>query len=134
MLELTLRGEYIELDKLLKATGLVESGGQIGEIVDMCQPIRDAAASGADAGTPAFMKQWAAMGEKLIELARAPAHEVQHWTEHLFPELARTVELDEAKTELVRTREALRADYERHGIVGEYWYDRKTRRVVLIII
>ena len=27
----------------------------IGEIVDMCQPIRDAAASGADAGTPQFM-------------------------------------------------------------------------------
>lgn len=47
----------------------MESGGQIGEIVDMCQPIRDAAASGADAGTPAFMQQWAAMGEKLLELA-----------------------------------------------------------------
>ncbi|MBC2665496.1 alpha/beta hydrolase [Novosphingobium flavum] len=47
----------------------LESGAQIGEIVDMCQPIRDAAASGADAGTPQFMKQWAAMGEKLIELA-----------------------------------------------------------------
>ncbi len=47
----------------------MESGGQIGEIVDMCQPIRDAAASGADAGTPAFMKQWAAMGDKLLELA-----------------------------------------------------------------
>jgi len=47
----------------------MESGGQIGEIIDMCQPIRDAAASGADAGTPAFMKQWAAMGEKLIALA-----------------------------------------------------------------
>jgi ribosome-associated protein len=28
MLELQLRGEYIELDKLLKATGLVESGGR----------------------------------------------------------------------------------------------------------
>ncbi|GAA5062479.1 alpha/beta fold hydrolase [Erythrobacter westpacificensis] len=47
----------------------MESGGQIGEIVDMCQPIKDAADSGADAGTPAFMKQWAAMGEKLLELA-----------------------------------------------------------------
>jgi dipeptidyl aminopeptidase/acylaminoacyl peptidase len=47
----------------------LESGGQIGEIVDMCQPIIDAAAGGGDAGTPAFMKQWAAMGEKLIELA-----------------------------------------------------------------
>jgi len=47
----------------------MESGGQIGEIVDMCQPIRDAAASGADAGTPQFMAQWAAMGDKLIDLA-----------------------------------------------------------------
>lgn len=28
MLELTLRGEYIELDKLLKAMGWVESGGR----------------------------------------------------------------------------------------------------------
>ncbi|QQV79433.1 alpha/beta fold hydrolase (plasmid) [Sphingomonas aliaeris] len=47
----------------------MESGGQIGEIVDMCQPIRDAAAGGADAGTPAFMRQWAAMGDKLVALA-----------------------------------------------------------------
>lgn len=47
----------------------MESGAQIGEIVDMCQPIKDAAADGADAGTPRFMAQWAAMGEKLIELA-----------------------------------------------------------------
>ena len=47
----------------------MESGAQIGEIVDMCQPIRDAAASGADAGTPQFMARWAAMGDKLIELA-----------------------------------------------------------------
>ena len=30
----------------------LESGGRIGEIVDMCQPLRDAAASGAHAGTP----------------------------------------------------------------------------------
>lgn len=47
----------------------MESGGQLGEIMDMCQPIKDAAASGADAGTPQFMKQWAAMGDKLIALA-----------------------------------------------------------------
>jgi len=47
----------------------MESGGRIGEIVDMCQPIRDAAASGADAGTPQFMARWVAMAEKLIELA-----------------------------------------------------------------
>ena len=28
MVELTLRGDYIELDKLLKAMGLADSGGQ----------------------------------------------------------------------------------------------------------
>lgn len=47
----------------------MESGGQIGEIVDMCQPIIAAAASGGDAGTPEFMRQWSAYGDKLIELA-----------------------------------------------------------------
>jgi dipeptidyl aminopeptidase/acylaminoacyl peptidase len=47
----------------------LESGGRIGEIVDMCQPIKDAAESGADAGTPAFMKQWVAMADKLAGLA-----------------------------------------------------------------
>lgn len=47
----------------------MESGAQLGEIIDMCQPIRDAAASGADAGTAQFMAQWAAMGDKLIDLA-----------------------------------------------------------------
>jgi dienelactone hydrolase len=47
----------------------LESGGQIGEVVDMCQPIIDAAAGGGDAGTLAFMKQWAAMGDKLLDLA-----------------------------------------------------------------
>jgi dienelactone hydrolase len=47
----------------------LESGGKIGEIVDMCQPIRDAAANGADAGTPQFMKQWVAMADRLTGLA-----------------------------------------------------------------
>jgi len=47
----------------------LESGAKIGEIVDMCQPIRDAAANGADAGTPQFMAQWVATADKLIELA-----------------------------------------------------------------
>lgn len=47
----------------------LESGAQIGEIVDMCQPIRDATANGADAGTPQFMAQWVAMAERLIGLA-----------------------------------------------------------------
>ncbi|SFJ53432.1 Alpha/beta hydrolase family protein [Sphingomonas sp. NFR04] len=48
---------------------VMESGGQIGELVDMCQPIKDAAAAGADAGTPQFMAQWVAMADKLIGLA-----------------------------------------------------------------
>lgn len=47
----------------------LESGGRIGEIVDMCQPIRDAAAGGGDAGTPQFMAQWVAMADRLIGLA-----------------------------------------------------------------
>ena len=47
----------------------LESGAQIGEIVDMCQPIRDAAAGGADAGTPQFMAKWVEMADRLIGLA-----------------------------------------------------------------
>lgn len=47
----------------------LESGGRIGEIIDMCQPIRDAAASGADAGTPQFMARWVDMADRLIGLA-----------------------------------------------------------------
>lgn len=47
----------------------LESGGKIGEIIDMCQPIRDAADNGADAGTGEFLEQWVAMGHKLIGLA-----------------------------------------------------------------
>jgi dienelactone hydrolase len=51
----------------------LESGGRIGEIVDMCQPLRDAAAAGADAGTPQFMAQWVAKADTLIELAQEDA-------------------------------------------------------------
>ena len=47
----------------------MESGAQIGEIVDMCRPILDEASNGADSGTSSFMAQWSAMGEKLIALA-----------------------------------------------------------------
>lgn len=47
----------------------MESGAKIGEIIDMCQPIRDAAVGGADAGTPQFMQQWVGMADKLTELA-----------------------------------------------------------------
>lgn len=47
----------------------LESGAKIGEIVDMCAPLLDAAERGEDAGTPAFMAQWVAMAERLSGLA-----------------------------------------------------------------
>ena len=46
----------------------LESGGKIGEIVDMCAPLREAAERG-DAGTPQFMQQWVRIADTLIELA-----------------------------------------------------------------
>ncbi|SFK40130.1 S9 family peptidase [Caulobacter sp. UNC279MFTsu5.1] len=47
----------------------LESGAQIGEIDEMCRPLRDAAARGEDAGTGEFLKHWVAMADKLSELA-----------------------------------------------------------------
>lgn len=47
----------------------VASGAELGEIVDMCEPIKRAADEGADAGTPQFMMQWAQKAETLSELA-----------------------------------------------------------------
>lgn len=47
----------------------LESGARIGEVVDMCQPLREAAAAGADAGTPQFMAQWLRVANTLVELA-----------------------------------------------------------------
>ncbi len=47
----------------------LESGAKIGEIVDMCAPIRDAAARGDDAGTPQFLAEWVKMADKLSGLA-----------------------------------------------------------------
>ncbi len=47
----------------------VESGAKIGEIIDMCQPLREAAENGDDAGTAEFLTQWVKMADKLISLA-----------------------------------------------------------------
>jgi dienelactone hydrolase len=47
----------------------IESGAQVGEIIDMCQPIKDAADKGTDAGTAEFMAEWVKMADKLIGLA-----------------------------------------------------------------
>lgn len=47
----------------------LESGGLIGEIEDMCGPLREAAARGVDAGTAEFLAQWVQMADKLLTLA-----------------------------------------------------------------
>jgi dipeptidyl aminopeptidase/acylaminoacyl peptidase len=47
----------------------LESGGQIGEIEDMCRPLLDASARGVDAGTAEFLEQWVNMADKLLSLA-----------------------------------------------------------------
>jgi dienelactone hydrolase len=47
----------------------LESGARIGEIDEMCRPLRDAARSGADVGTGAFLQEWLKMADKLVELA-----------------------------------------------------------------
>jgi dienelactone hydrolase len=47
----------------------LESGAKIGEIVDMCQPLLDAAQRGEDTGTAAFLAEWVKMADKLAGLA-----------------------------------------------------------------
>jgi len=48
----------------------LESGGQIGELIDMSAPIRDRAAQGDDIGTAEFLAQWVKMADKLASLAK----------------------------------------------------------------
>jgi dienelactone hydrolase len=47
----------------------LESGAKIGEIMDIVQPVKDAANDGPDKGTQVFMAQWNAKADTLIELA-----------------------------------------------------------------
>ncbi len=47
----------------------IESGAQIGEIEEMCAPLREAAAAGSDVGTGQFMARWVEMADKLAALA-----------------------------------------------------------------
>ena len=47
----------------------VESGAQMGEIVDMCKPLLEAAANGEDAGTLRFSEEWVKKADTLISLA-----------------------------------------------------------------
>jgi dienelactone hydrolase len=47
----------------------IESGGQLGDIIDMCAPLREKAAKGEDAGTKEFLAEWMKKAETLISLA-----------------------------------------------------------------
>ena len=47
----------------------VQSGAELGELIDMCAPIRDAAAHGEDAGTIEFMREWVRKADTLIDMA-----------------------------------------------------------------
>src|SRR6185503_13979586 len=46
------------------------SGAELGELLDMCRPLKEAAQKGADAGTAVFLAEWVKTADKLIELAR----------------------------------------------------------------
>ena len=45
------------------------SGAELGEIMDMCQPLLEKAQGGEDAGTLDFMREWVKVADKLVELA-----------------------------------------------------------------
>ncbi|RPE72139.1 alpha/beta hydrolase family protein DUF1100 [Pacificibacter maritimus] len=45
------------------------SGAELGEIMDMCQPLLAKAEAGEDAGTVEFMQEWMKMADKLVALA-----------------------------------------------------------------
>ncbi len=47
----------------------MQSGAQLGEIIDMCAPIKEKAGKGDDADTLEFMTEWVKKAETLIELA-----------------------------------------------------------------
>ncbi|MRW88556.1 prolyl oligopeptidase family serine peptidase [Duganella sp. FT80W] len=53
----------------LAVNAALESGGRIGEIDEVCRPLRDLATQGDDPGTEAFFQAWVSMGEKLVALA-----------------------------------------------------------------
>lgn len=53
----------------LAVNAALEGGGKIGEIDEVCRPLLEIAAQGADPGTEAFFQAWVSMGEKLVGLA-----------------------------------------------------------------
>ncbi|WP_273282584.1 alpha/beta hydrolase family protein [Pseudooceanicola atlanticus] len=53
----------------------IASGAELGEIMDMCQPLLEKAQKGEDAGTGDFMKAWLAVADKLVDLAAEDAEQ-----------------------------------------------------------
>lgn len=51
----------------------IEMGARMGEIAEMCEPLRDAAQAPDAEGTTAFRETWGRMAEKLIDLAEDDA-------------------------------------------------------------
>ncbi|AEQ51252.1 Prolyl oligopeptidase family protein [Pelagibacterium halotolerans] len=45
------------------------SGAELGEIMDMCQPLLARSEAGEDAGTADFMQEWMKVADKLVDLA-----------------------------------------------------------------
>ena len=58
----------------------IESGAQIGEIDEMCRPLRDAAARGEDAGTDEFFRSWVAVADRLAALAAEDETRRRHYS------------------------------------------------------
>ncbi|HZB20468.1 MAG TPA: alpha/beta fold hydrolase [Blastococcus sp.] len=50
----------------LSVVATLNSGGLIDEVDRACRPIRDAAAGGEDAGTPAFLAAWTTLTDQLV--------------------------------------------------------------------
>ncbi len=58
----------------------MESGGQVGEIVDIVAAAKEAAGTSADNGTQAFMQAWMAKADTLIELAAEDEARGRHFS------------------------------------------------------
>jgi dienelactone hydrolase len=58
----------------------MESGAQIGEIIDIAGPVKDAAKGGADGGTQLFMEQWVKKADTLIGLAAEDEARGRHYS------------------------------------------------------
>ena len=61
----------------LGVVAALNSGGLIDEVDRACQPIREAAAHGEDAGTPDFLRAWTALTDQLVGQAEE-AEEAGH--------------------------------------------------------